>query len=45
VFEEITGGNDELVVGKKTVASRAYCLWFNFKGGQQQRKVGTLSGG
>jgi ATP-binding cassette ChvD family protein len=45
VFEEITGGNDELVVGKKTVASRAYVSWFNFKGGQQQRKVGTLSGG
>jgi len=45
VFEEITGGNDELVVGKRTVASRAYVSWFNFKGGQQQRKVGTLSGG
>jgi sulfate-transporting ATPase len=45
VFEEITGGEDELVVGKKTVASRAYVSWFNFKGGQQQRKVGTLSGG
>ena len=36
---------DELLVGKKTVASRAYVSWFNFKGGQQQRKVGTLSGG
>ena len=45
VFEEITGGNDELLVGKRTVASRAYVSWFNFKGGQQQRKVGTLSGG
>jgi ATP-binding cassette ChvD family protein len=45
VFEEITGGNDELMVGKKTVASRAYVSWFNFKGAQQQRKVGTLSGG
>jgi ATPase subunit of ABC transporter with duplicated ATPase domains len=45
VFEEITGGNDELVVGKKPVASRAYVSWFNFKGAQQQRKVGTLSGG
>jgi sulfate-transporting ATPase len=45
VFEEITGGNDELVVGKKTVAARAYVSWFNFKGGQQQRKVGALSGG
>jgi ATP-binding cassette ChvD family protein len=45
VFEEITGGEDELLVGKRTVASRAYVSWFNFKGGQQQRKVGTLSGG
>jgi len=45
VFEEITGGEDELLVGKKTVASRAYVSWFNFKGAQQQRKVGTLSGG
>ncbi len=45
VFEEITGGQDELIVGKRPVASRAYVSWFNFKGGQQQRKVGTLSGG
>jgi sulfate-transporting ATPase len=45
VFEEITGGEDELQVGKRTVASRAYVSWFNFKGAQQQRKVGTLSGG
>jgi sulfate-transporting ATPase len=45
VFEEITGGEDELTVGKRTVASRAYVSWFNFKGGGQQRKVGTLSGG
>ncbi len=45
VWEEITGGEDELQVGKRTVASRAYVSWFNFKGGQQQRKVGTLSGG
>jgi len=45
VFEEITGGEDELLVGKRAVASRAYVSWFNFKGGQQQRKVGTLSGG
>src|SRR5687767_7072023 len=45
VFEEITGGEDELLVGKRTVASRAYVSWFNFKGAQQQRKVGTLSGG
>ena len=45
VFDEITGGLDELEMGKKTVASRAYVSWFNFKGAQQQRKVGTLSGG
>src|SRR5689334_18688640 len=45
VFDEITGGMDELEMGKKKVPSRAYVSWFNFKGGQQQRKVGTLSGG
>ncbi len=45
VFDEITGGVDELEMGKKKVASRAYVSWFNFKGSQQQRKVGTLSGG
>jgi ATP-binding cassette ChvD family protein len=45
VFDEITGGVDELEMGKKKIASRAYVSWFNFKGGQQQRKVGTLSGG
>jgi ATP-binding cassette ChvD family protein len=45
VFDEITGGLDELEMGKKKVASRAYVSWFNFKGAQQQRQVGTLSGG
>ncbi|NOT28664.1 MAG: energy-dependent translational throttle protein EttA [Acidobacteria bacterium] len=45
VWEEITGGVDELQVGKRAVPSRAYVSWFNFKGAQQQRKVGTLSGG
>ncbi len=45
VFEEITGGSDELELGKRKVASRAYVSWFNFKGAGQQRKVGTLSGG
>jgi len=45
VFDEITGGLDELEMGRKKIASRAYVSWFNFKGGQQQRKVGTLSGG
>ena len=45
VWEEITGGEDELEIGKRKVASRAYVSWFNFKGAGQQRKVGTLSGG
>ncbi len=45
VWEEISGGNDEIELGKKKVASRAYVSWFNFKGAAQQRKVGTLSGG
>jgi len=45
VWEEITGGNDEIELGKKKIASRAYVSWFNFKGAGQQRKVGTLSGG
>jgi ATP-binding cassette ChvD family protein len=45
VWEEITGGADEVELGKRSVASRAYCAWFNFKGRDQQRKVGSLSGG
>jgi energy-dependent translational throttle protein EttA len=45
VWEEITGGGDEVALGKRAVASRAYVSWFNFKGRDQQRKVGTLSGG
>jgi sulfate-transporting ATPase len=45
VWEEITGGRDEVEMGKRSVPSRAYCSWFNFKGAAQQRKVGTLSGG
>jgi energy-dependent translational throttle protein EttA len=45
VWEEITGANDEVELGKRTVASRAYVSWFNFKGRDQQRKVGALSGG
>src|SRR5207344_922718 len=44
-WEEISGGDEELELGKRKVASRAYVSWFNFKGGAQQRKVGTLSGG
>ncbi|HUR32204.1 MAG TPA: energy-dependent translational throttle protein EttA [Vicinamibacterales bacterium] len=45
VWDEISGGNDEIELGKKKVASRAYVSWFNFKGAAQQRKVGSLSGG
>ena len=44
VFEEMTGGVDEIELGKRKVASRAYVSWFNFSG-SQQRKVGSLSGG
>jgi len=45
VWEEISGGNDVIKLGKHELNSRAYCSSFNFKGGDQQQKVGTLSGG
>ena len=46
VWEEISGGLDQMLLGgKKEVPSRAYCGWFNFKGPDQQKKVGMLSGG
>ncbi len=45
VWEEISGGYDEIELGKRKVASRAYVSWFNFKGPAQQRKVGGMSGG
>ena len=45
VWEEISGGNDMLQIGKFVVPSRAYCGRFNFNGGDQQKHVGTLSGG
>ena len=45
VFEEISGGHDVIALGKREVPSRAYCSWFNFKGADQQKKVGQLSGG
>jgi ATPase subunit of ABC transporter with duplicated ATPase domains len=45
VWEEISGGNDIIKLGKHEMNSRAYCSTFNFKGGDQQQKVGTLSGG
>jgi len=45
VWEEISGGLDIILLGQKEVQSRAYVSWFNFKGGDQQKKVGQLSGG
>ena len=45
VWEEISGGNDVLTLGKREVNSRAYVSAFNFRGADQQQKVGTLSGG
>jgi len=45
VWEEISSGEDEIALGSRRVASRAYCSWFNFKGRDQQRKVSELSGG
>lgn len=45
VWEEISGGEETLTVGKREMNSRAYCARFNFKGSEQQQKVGVLSGG
>src|SRR3974377_38318 len=45
VWEEISDGNDIIHLGKKEVNSRGYCSAFNFKGADQQKKVGQLSGG
>jgi len=45
VWEEISGGNDEIELGKRKVQSRAYVGSFNFRGADQQKKVGQLSGG
>ena len=45
VWEEISGGLDQMMLGERTIASRAYVAGFNFKGSDQQKKVGSLSGG
>src|SRR6202167_5046559 len=45
VWEEICGGNELILLGKREVNSRGYCSSFNFKGADQQKKVGALSGG
>jgi energy-dependent translational throttle protein EttA len=45
VYQEISGGQDQLQFGRRSVNARAYCAGFNFRGADQQKKVGTLSGG
>jgi sulfate-transporting ATPase len=45
VWKEISGGQDTIELGKREVNSRQYVSWFNFKGGDQQKRVGALSGG
>ena len=45
VWQEISGGEEKISLGKREIASRAYCSWFGFKGGDQQKKLGTMSGG
>ncbi len=45
VYQEISGGQDQLQFGRRTVNARAYAAGFNFRGSDQQKKVGTLSGG
>jgi ATP-binding cassette ChvD family protein len=45
VWKEISGGQDTIELGKREVNSRQYVSWFNFKGGDQQKRVGDLSGG
>jgi ATP-binding cassette ChvD family protein len=45
VWEEISGGHDTITLGKREVSSRQYVSWFNFRSGDQQKRVGDLSGG
>jgi ATP-binding cassette ChvD family protein len=45
VWQEISGGEDLIMLGKRQVNSRAYCSWFNFRGADQQKLVKSLSGG
>ncbi len=45
VWQEISGGSEEIELGKRGVNSRAYCTWFGFRGADQQKPVGQLSGG
>jgi energy-dependent translational throttle protein EttA len=45
VWQEISRGEEKIALGKREVASRAYCGWFGFRGSDQQKRVGSLSGG
>jgi len=45
IFQEISGGSEVVELGKKEINSRAYCSWFGFKGSDQNKLVGNLSGG
>jgi ATPase subunit of ABC transporter with duplicated ATPase domains len=45
VWQEISNGSEEIALGKRCVNSRAYCTWFGFRGADQQKPVGQLSGG
>jgi energy-dependent translational throttle protein EttA len=45
VWQEVSGGLEEIDLGRRKIASRAYCALFNFRGADQQKKVGQLSGG
>jgi energy-dependent translational throttle protein EttA len=45
VFQAVANGNDELILGERSISSRAYLSWFNFRGGDQQKMVSNLSGG
>ncbi|HTW53123.1 MAG TPA: energy-dependent translational throttle protein EttA [Stellaceae bacterium] len=45
VWQEVSGGLEEIDLGRRKIASRAYCAQFNFRGADQQKKVGRLSGG
>ncbi len=45
IYEVVSGGHEEIMVGGKSINARAYCSRFNFAGGDQQKKVGVLSGG
>jgi sulfate-transporting ATPase len=45
VWQEISGGHDIIELGKREINSRQYTAWFNFRGGDQQKRVGDLSGG